>query len=173
MNIASICIISPAQTNTFTVTVASDPVSCRSYLILDYQGMGWNKANQYRSDPVVGYSNGRCQGFMASLTSDAADYLNRCRRLIYRIDQGFSVEAQQLNRGSLAALVQQQQDKGAVFMQQQEGEEKEGGDGIVVQEFSEKNSVSVMEDKLGLALQQANSHEQANRAILQHFQAKN
>lgn len=112
--------------------------------------MGWNRATPGYNPPVVGYSNGQCQGFQASLTDDPAAYLNLCRRLIYRIDQSFAQEVQ-INRGNLALM--QQQDKGAVFMQQGKGRESARQEAII-QQFPEK-SVSAMEEKLNLALQKA------------------
>lgn len=149
--------VSNLQTNTFTVTIGIDQNSCRTYVIFDYESMGWNKATQSYNDPIVGYSNGQCQGFQASLGVDPKAYLNVCQTLKYRIDQSFAQEVRaQMNRGNLALV---QQGKGPVFMQQQDkGREVAAMSGtrqeVIVQNFNEKN-INAMENKLNRALQQA------------------
>lgn len=162
------------DTNTFTIKIATDPSSCRSYLFLEYDGMGWNKATPSRNSPIVGYSNGRCQGRSLFLTSNPASYLNRCRRWVYRIDQGFAqeVEAEGLNRGSLAALVQQQEDQqldeGAVFEQQNKPgvSLQQAKPQVIMQQFPEKVD---MQDQLSEALQEVDEGQQQQNVLVQDF----
>ena len=58
-----------------------------------------------------------------------------------------------MNRGNLALM--QQQDKGAVFMQQQGKGSESARQEVIIQQFADKSANS-MEEKLSLALEKAN-----------------
>ena len=177
------------QTNTFTITVATDRRSRRSYVIFDYGRMGWSRATSFSNAPVVGYSNGQCQGFQASLTNDPAAYLNICRRLIYRIDQSF-VQEIQMNRGNLALIqqkeepahqevisqnlaVMQQQDKGPIFMQQ---EVEPAHQEVIRQMQQDKGAVFMQQENKGrepvighYALMQQQQEDKGREPVIGHY----
>ena len=152
-------LLSP-QTNTFGITVATDRSSCVTYVILQYQSMGWNKATSYSSPPTVGYSNGQCVGHQEVLGADPAARLNSmtCREFVYQVNAAFSQQevVAQLNRGNLA------------LMQQADG--KDGGS-VIMQDFREKDAA--MQDKLSAALQDIDETQKMRNVIIQRFDGKN